>query len=204
MKFKTLSILVSLLIMAGCAIQHQVAVDGINSPGAPKGGHYVLVSGIPHTGPEDLMFQTAAGFLKRALARQGYTEASSMEHAAQVIMLSYEVSGPQIITDVHTVQQDPGYYKYGYYPRTYTTHHKVYVRRLMVKAYDALSFRSPKRLQYWRTSAVSIGETGDLRRFLPVLVAAVEPYLGANTQNEIKVLVAEDDERLDPNPFIPQ
>lgn len=196
MRFKLVLILLMLLVLAGCARQYRVTVDAINSPTVPMGGSYVLLPGDGKTGPEDLLFQTIAGYLQRVMASKGFVRVQTLEEAEQVITLAYEVSGPQIISNVHTEYWGGRYHDYGHYGRTYTTHHKVYTRNLIIKAYEAQSYNQDQRVQHWRASGVSTGVSSDLRKIAPVLIRAVEPYLGVNTAEQVKVVVKADDERL--------
>jgi hypothetical protein len=43
---------------------------------------------------------------------------------------------------------------------------------------------------------VSVGSSGDLREILPVMVAAAEPYWGADTGKAVLVSLQEGDERI--------
>ena len=196
MKRRLLLMALALLVFGGCAKQYQVTLDGISASPASQPGTYVLLPGDQKIGPEDLLFQNIAGYLQKALSRKGYRRTASLARAEQAITLDYEVSGPQIISRVHTDYSAAPYYNYWYYPNTYTSHHRVYTRRLLIKAYEAKSYNSPQRMQYWRLLAVSTGSTSDMREIIPIMITAAEPYLGVNTKRQINVVINGDDPGL--------
>jgi len=56
--------------------------------------------------------------------------------------------------------------------------------------------RSEKVVQIWKTTVTSRGTSGDLRRVLPVLVAAAKPYIGINTGKQVGVTLREEEKAV--------
>lgn len=73
----------------------------------------------------------------------------------------------------------------------------TYTRALALVGFDAKVAREggePK--EYWRLTAISVGNSGDLRAIFPFLAAAARPYLGKATDAAVETQFAMDDERV--------
>jgi hypothetical protein len=71
----------------------------------------------------------------------------------------------------------------------------TYFRYALITAYDLSKFRANgKQVQLWRTTVTSSGASGDLRRFLPILVSVAVPYLGSNMGQQLEVHLYESDD----------
>lgn len=199
----------------------RVSVDSISSDAAPRKKNYVLLPGNKDTSADDLQFKEFATYVHRALASQGFTLAPSIEDADITIFLAYGMGDPQrhqytyaiplwgqtgvsSSTTYGTLSTYGGFGTYSgtttYTPtygitgysrgvREYTT----YFRFLVLDAYDFETLkRENKLVQVWKTVVTSTGSSGDLRRVVPGLVAALSPYLGKNTGRKMEVVIEED------------
>ena len=184
-----------LLLAGGCAPYYAVSVDAISDPGGARPDSYVLKPGSAGLLAGDLQFKWVAGSLHQALARKGFRRVRDPNRARLVITLAYEISDPEIYTQVHTQRwYNPARRRYDY--ETYTTHHQYYTRHLVVAAYPARQYRRGAREQLWRVSALSQGATANARRIFPGMIAALEPYIGTTTDGVVEVVVETDDPRL--------
>ena len=48
----------------------------------------------------------------------------------------------------------------------------------------------------WKTMATSTGESGDLRLVFPYMIAGVQPYIGANSGQIVRVDIRGDDKEV--------
>jgi hypothetical protein len=48
----------------------------------------------------------------------------------------------------------------------------------------------------WKVKMISTGPSGDLRLIFPVMIGAGKEYIGTNTGKSIRVIIAEDDDRV--------
>jgi len=216
---------VSGTLLAACVTAPFTAsIDAISGDAAAP-GTYVLLPGNPDTKPTDLNFQEYARYVRRALESRGYREATAEQPAKIAIFLAYGVGDPQTqvysyavpenvwisgttVTTRSTVQvggqthtfqsttTTPPQYVYGGY-RTETSSYVTYTRFMTLTAYDfAAKRKANKDVQLWKTTATSIGESGDLRVAFPYLIAAATPFLGTNTGQQMKTTVREDNPNL--------
>jgi len=217
--------LFSAMLLGACVTTPFTAsIDAISGDAATP-GTYVLLPGNPDTKPTDLNFQEYARYVRRALESRGYHEATAKNPAKIAIFLSYGVGDPQThvysyavpenvwisgttVTTRSTVQvggqthtfqsttTTPPQYVYGGY-RTETSSYVTYTRFMTLTAYDfAAKRKDNKDVQLWKTTATSIGESGDLRVTFPYLIAAATPFLGTNTEQQMKTTVREDNPNL--------
>jgi len=216
---------VSAMQLAACTtVPFTASIDAISSDAAAP-STYVLLPGNQDTKPTDLNFQEYASYVRRALDSRGYREGTTKQPAKIAIFLSYGVGDPQThvysyavpeyvwisgttVTTRSTVQvggqthtfqsttTTPPQYVYGGY-RTQTSSYVTYNRFMTLAAYDfAAKRKQNKDVQLWKTTATSMGESGDLRVAFPYLIAAATPFLGANTGQQIKTTVREDNPNL--------
>jgi hypothetical protein len=198
-------------------------VDSIALTDSSIGKRYLLVPGNQNVTADDLEFNEYARYVDRILAPLGFSKAAAEPQADVAIFLSYGVGDPQThqystsipvygqtgvsssmttgtITPMGggmasysgTTNYTPTYGVTGYQTRmrSYTT----YTRFLQIAAYDLASYRHErKQRQVWKTTAISVGRSNDLRLVFPYMVAAVKQYVAGNTGKSIRVELAEDD-----------
>lgn len=219
-----LLVLATLLGAAGCAGTYNVAIDSISDKGAAAKTNYVLFPGTKHIGEGDLQYREYARYVERALASLGYNKAADMADADIAIFFSYGIGDPvtkqfnstvptwgQVGGSSHTSGTINTLGDTSIYSET-TTHtpafgitgsaaqsisFTVYRRHIVLDAIDLEEYRATQTLkQVWKTSATSSGISGDLRKVLPVLVAAAKPHIGKDTGERVKVALTEDDEAI--------
>lgn len=221
-----LPLLAALLLLGGCASpSHRVQVDAINDPAAiPELRTYTLTSGSKDLDPATLQFREAASLVRAALARRGYFEAPRPEDAALRIALSYGIGRPETRTVTHstpvyaelgggrvqtvtkstdasgkTTTTTQTHIVPGRYERVgndvTTSNYTLYPKYLILSARDPapLTGSAP---EVWSISATYPSTSRELRGDLPVLVTAMEPYLGENTGHTITVKILEQEGRL--------
>lgn len=176
--------------------------------GSTVGGKYVFIrSGVPD-GANTLEFREYSVVLRKALAEKGMTEATNPAEATLVIDFNFGIEARSVQTST------PQYGKVGVKSKTevqnilgqqklvtkhtpvygttgYTTETEATYRRwITVVALDAAAFRaSGKLVEKWKLSTESEGVTNDLRIFVPALVYASRPYIGASTGRTIDTKV---------------
>lgn len=218
--------LTALILLAGCAApSHLVRVDAINDPAAtPALRTYTLASGAKDIDASSLQFREAASQLRAALARRGYTEAPSPADAALHITLAYGIGQPETRTVTHStpVYAELGGGRVqtvtkttdasgktstttqtrivpGRYERvgsdTTTSTYTLYPKHLMLSARETggLTANTP---EVWSATAYYQSASPDLRGDFPILITALEPYLGENTGRVINVKIVEQEGRL--------
>lgn len=166
------------VLLTGCAGQKfYVNVSGLEDAQAPDKRSYVL-----HPGAEtidDLQFKEFAVYANRALQGRGYVPAK--EGAAEVVVfLSYGVGDPKT-----------SYYSTGLRGSFHTR--TDYFRWATLEAVDADVYaKTQKVVRLWRTTMLSDGASGDLRVVFPILIAAGEPYIAANTRQQVLRVLTDD------------
>lgn len=226
-RFSALTLLMAVLVVSGCATvqpQFKVMVDSI-SDGSFNKKSYILLPGNKDTTSEDLQFKEYAAYVNRALIKQDFVLAESLEKANVAIFLAYGIGDPKEhqysysiptwgqagVSSSYTTGTINSYGGYGSYSGTTTyaptygvtgstTHtgsYSTYFRFMVLDAIDLDEFKkSKKEVQLWKTTAISSGSSGDLRLVFPNLVAASQQYVGKNTGQKVEVNLYEQDERV--------
>ena len=199
-----------------------VTVDSLASADAPGKKTYILLPGNEGVSWDDLQFKEYAVYLMRVLNAQGYVVATSETEADVAIVLSYGIGDPQTREYTYTLPTwgktgvassstsatastygnqttvnanttyTPSYGITGY--RTHTGSETTFFRYALVTGYDYMEFKASKRqVQLWKTTIMSTGSSGDLRRVFPILISAAVPYLASNTGQKVPVSISESD-----------
>lgn len=215
------------IYLSGCATTRpafSVQVDAISSEHVNK-TTYILLPGNKETKIDDLQFKEYATYVNRALIKQGFIAADSIENANIAIFLIYGIGQPQEheysystptfgqtgVSSSTTTGTLSSYGRYGSYSGTTTytpkygvtgssTHigtYTTYTRFMVLDAIDLVEYKETKKeLQLWRTTVTSVGSSGDLRIVFPILVAASNQYIAKNTGQIIEVNLDEEDGRV--------
>lgn len=202
-----------------------VNVDAISSPLAEQKRSYVIIPGDASVPITDLQFQEYAGYLVNALNSQGFTMADTVDAAEIVITLNYGIGDPVTTTTTGvlpvfgqtgtasstttgtattvgnrtninaTTANNPSYGITGYVPTTRSE--TSFTRFVQVIAFDSDVYRQTEEIiQVWRTTIVSTGTSGDLRRVFPVLIAAGSTFLGEDSNQQQSINIRECDEAV--------
>lgn len=200
-----------------------VNVDSIGD--ARENKTYILLPGNKDTNPNDLQFKEYASYVNRALQEKGFIQAETFQEANVAIFLGYGIGDPREhqytyslpawgqtgVSSAYTTGTVSSYGGYGSYSGTTTytptygitgstTHsgsYTTYFRFMLLDAIDLDEYRkSDKEVQLWKTTVTSSGSSGDLRRVIPILVAASKKYIGTNTGKKVKVELSEEDDQV--------
>jgi len=198
-----------------------VRVDSINAPQANLKKKYVLFSGSKDIAKTDLQFKEFSRYVIKALNSKGYVKVEDAKEAEIAISLLYGISAPQqrassvplygqtgisssstlgtistygsTSTYSGTTSYTPTYGIVGAIPVTRT----AYTRYLVLDAYDLERFKQSKEaVEVWKTTVISSGSSGDLRRVFPYLIVGATPYLGTNTGKQVTVRLSADDPKV--------
>lgn len=203
--------------------RYHVAVNGLGM--AKPGASFVVVPLRADVDSTDLQFIEAKHYLITAMREQGYRPADSIQVADVALFLDYGIGEPQTSSysyvvpvygpmggssttvtattsgpdgTVHTsgtVTTAPRYGVVGTSTRTESV--TMFTRHIIVSAVDLPTYRARRQIkENWRTVVVSTGTSGDLRRVLPVLFAAADPYLGKDTGHVVDLTIKEGDPRI--------
>jgi hypothetical protein len=202
------------LLAVGCASlgpRFYVDVSALSDPQLPKQRTYVVDPGLQGVDPTDLQFREFATQLDRVLRSKGFAPAAADARPDLLILLSYGIGEPQM-----SYYSYPVFGRISGGTSTFTastfgsgggtrttgtitspTRHGVvgtrtgtrreFTRWAAVEAVDVEAFVKTQRVvQAWRTTMTSSGSSGDLRRVVPVMLAAGQPYIGTNTRQQVR------------------
>ena len=196
-------------LTGGCA-RVTVSVNAFADPSAPAALRYVVLPADEAIRTDDLEFREYAGYARRALARQGFTEATSLDQAGLVVLMRYGMSEPRRV--VTSVQRPAfrhswgfgygfGYGRHGYFAEydTLIETRTVYSYSLQLSAGDAETYRRRRELkELWRVTAEASDGRGDPRAIMPYLVVAAAPYAGRDTGRAVTVRLKRERETIAP------
>lgn len=199
-----------------------IAVDALRDATAVPLKSYVLFPGMEGVNDTDLQYREVARYVRKALAARGFSEAADPASADLALYLNYGIGGPRTTyfaysypvlgfqpaehhilhattvgeagksTITGTIDSFPTTVITGTQTRLAAT--TLYQRFLVIEAIDiAGSRKAGKTMPIWKTSITSVGTSDDLRRILPALVVAGQPYLGERSDHRIDVQIDEQD-----------
>ncbi len=181
---------------------------------------FVLLPGNDGVAAEDLQFQEYARYVGAALEARGFQPADGLATADLAFLVSYGIGDPvthsweetspvyglkegearvtsttfgtdRYKTTTTTVNRPVTYGVVG--SQTHTRSRTEYFRYLSLSAVDLERYRASAEVEErWRTRVTSTGSSGDLRRVMPILVAAAAPHLGNRTDGKLFVSLRED------------
>jgi hypothetical protein len=197
--------------------EYIVSINSITYASTPEGIRYVLMPANEGTTSNDLEFKEYAGYISRALQSRGFTLADNAENADAAIFVAYGVGDPQEteysykvpvwgytgVSPSRTVETTTTFGRSVAYTATRTYRHygitgyqtqeasfTTYSKFIVLDAFNLAEFQqNQKEDQLWRIIITSTGTSSDLRRFFPYMVAASEPYIVRNTNQQVTVTV---------------
>lgn len=217
---------VGLLFCVGCGAPFHVSVDSISSGEILSDSKCIILPIDPNAIDSQLQFKEYSQYIKRVLEKNGYKVTDRIDEAQLVIFLKYGISEPEENvysystpvwgqTGVSSSHSTGTIHSFGsgmasysgtttYMPEYGITGYQShigtrisYTRYIVLDAYDLDEYRNTqKEVQLWRTTAISTGSSGDLRRVFPVMIAASTKYIGENTGKQIKIILYENDKRV--------
>lgn len=185
---------------------------------------FIVLPGNPGTDTTDLQFLEVRGFTIRALVGRGFVQGTLLD-ADVAVFVRYGIGAPQNTvytktSDVYgfgpsstttttgtvtgsggsadvsaTSTTQGGYGVVG--TRTTAESRTSYTRWYELSGVLIARFRQDGSIvEGWRTSVVSEGSSGDIRRVLPYLIVQATPYIAKRTQQGVQVTVWENDSRV--------
>ena len=210
-----LALLLSGLLLGGCATTHELKIDSIAKPRAADAISYEIRNKNPLVADDSLRYKEAAGFVKTALSGRGMYEAPPNTKADMIVDVDYGVSPPKIkqemvsepvyvtvpgqvrmeriqvgtdsqgrpVYQTVTVQDPPTTQFAGF--REYMVTVTVYEKYLKMSARENKEATEGRPVQeIWTVDVTSEGESCDVRKHLPILVAASIDYVGKDSQGQ--------------------
>jgi hypothetical protein len=190
-----------LACLFGCGQQVSVTIEAQAGPQAKAETHYVLAASDPHVRPSNPDYQVIAKAVARALKTQGFQEAETQEPGDVAVVIDWMVSEPKVVArhaggDVGRPQvmgAAPGgkggmpaggtsnYGALGFGVEGQDRGELVYTRVLTLKGVDRGAYAiDPMAMPAWSMTLTSEGDTDEVAKFAPEMVAAAMPYIAAN------------------------
>ncbi len=210
-------IMVLLLALVGCSTRFVVDVSSYNT-GINHNNKIFITPANKKVSITDVEFVEYSRYVAKALKKNGFEVVQTIDEADIVVVLYYDVSGPQIYTSQVPIIGPTGVasantfgyinssgnyyantnYNYQYGITGYRTRQVVFfTRSIVLTAYDWQLFRKTKKeMQVWQTQIVSTGSSNDLRYVFPYMIVAAEKYIGRTTRGKVTVELNEYDSRV--------
>jgi hypothetical protein len=205
----TTTTLFALMLTTGCSPiipKYKVTIDAITAPNvAMIPSSYDIKALDPKKDALGLKFQQQVAELSSMLNRKGYQPTTSAP--AQSIYFDYGLIKVNESTESYT-QPDLsfhvgwGYPYYGgfygqhfnpfwndFYGGGYTTYHKTHI---YYNRYVTLLAKDASSKELWRVDVSSIGESKNLKKIIPLLIKATEPYIGTTTKEPIQLVIKDE------------
>jgi len=204
-------ILISLILIITTACtpivnKYKVTIDAITTPnGSIKPSSYTIKALGSDTDINSLLFQRQSQYLVKLLNKKGYTQSSHESLAEQIIYFDYGIEKIKEETKTYTEPNVSfgvswgypfGYYHSRYHPfwnevgfSSYRTYHKTYK---LFNRYIVILSKDQTGKELWRVDVSSIGKSDNLKRIIPILINASEPYIGKNTEKPVHLVIEED------------
>lgn len=200
---KTLIASILVLFLGACSSSpihmgtyYEVLIDSF-APNANSGKTFAVLPGTAALGEDELRFNSAAGVLNRALTAEGLTAAPDAKKADLQIALFYEMKKESDVDDFKV----PSYAKGipGSLEPGRTIHsglEKVVVNVIRQKHIRYVTVTALSRSSHhviWETTVISRGDSDDLTRVAPILIAAGRGYYGKASGGRVEKTVWDDD-----------
>ena len=172
------------------------------APQAKAHTHFILVPGDKNIRPTNALYMAVAKSVARGLTADGFEEAKSPDDADLVVVVDWMVSDPKL--SMHHAGGDVGAPAVsgaaaggkGGMPVGGTTNHAAFgfgmeggersdyswVRTYLVSGVDRAAFKAdPKAKPLWAIKVDSEGDTDDVSKAAPAVMAGAIPYVGQTT-----------------------
>ena len=200
---------IALFVTTGCSpitAKYKVTVDAITAPNSTiTPTTYTVKTLSKETDINSLKFQEQVAHLTMMLNAKGYTQVTEGYLSKQTIYFDYGIEKTQERTETYvepdvTIGMSWGS-PYGFYGRHYhpyndfwygggysTTYRKTYT---YYNRYITLLAKDQSNKELWRVDVSSIGESKNLKKIVPMLLEAAEDYIGKNTEEPVKLVLKE-------------
>jgi hypothetical protein len=189
-----------LACLFGCGPQVSVTIEAKAGPQAKAETHFVLAASDPVVKPGNPDYLVISKAVARALKSQGFAEAKTQEPGDLAVVIDWMVSDPKVVArhaggDVgqpqvrgaaanqpgHPVGGTNNYGSFGFGVEGQDRGELVYTRVLTLKGVDRGAYAiDPKAEPVWSMTLTSEGDTDDVAKFAPEMVAAAMPYMATN------------------------
>jgi hypothetical protein len=172
------------------------------SPEAKAHTHFVLVPGDKNIRPTNALYLSVARAVARGLTANGFEEAKSADDADLVVVVDWMVGDPKLT--MHHAGGDAGAPQVsgaaaggkGGMPAGGSTNHAAFgfgmeggersdyswMRTYLVSGVDRAAFKAdPKAKPLWALTIDSEGDTDDVAKAAPAVMAGAMPYAGQST-----------------------
>jgi len=187
--------------LLGCGEQVSITVQATAGPQAMAETHFVLAASDPNVRPTNPDYVVISRAVARALAARGFAESKTQEPGDLAVVIDWMVSEPKVVArhaggDVGQPQVQgaaPGgkggmpaggtsnYGALGFGVEGQDRGELVYTRTVTLKAVDRGAYAiDPMAAPVWSVTLTSEGDTDEVARFAPQMVAAAMPYLATN------------------------
>ncbi|HEY4031093.1 MAG TPA: hypothetical protein VGM25_12165 [Caulobacteraceae bacterium] len=185
----------------GCGEQVSVTVQATAEPKARAEIHFVLAASDPNVRPTNPDFIALSKAVSRALTSQGFEAAKTPEAGDLVVVIDWMVGEPKVVArhaggDSGAPQvrgAAPGgkggmplggsnnYGSFGFGAEATDRGELVYKRTVTLKGVDRAAYKAdPKAQPAWSMTLTSDGDTDEVPKFAPPVMAAAMPYLATN------------------------
>lgn len=215
MKKSSFFCLLIMMLTFGCSRIYVIKIDSINNSKVYPYKKYLIIPGNKGLDTSDLIFNEFSTYLDRVLLSKGYNKAENIDGAEIAIIMSYGISEPEISyhsEPIHDFRGGTSTFEIDSYGSEGYSHSSgnvsttpemqvvgsevvkdvVFNRYLILIGVDLKEFKKDNKIKpMWETTITSKGESDDLRKVFPILVAAADDYLGLNTNGKVTVRLTE-------------
>jgi len=187
--------LISILVLSGCATTYKVKVDALKSSNVEEPYEsFHIVSADPEIDRKVPQFETVSNYLKAALSGKGMYEAPDGEKADLIIEVSFGIGDPEIEFEEVSVPAD-GYP--GMYVLTEVVPITIYGKFLRISARDNKEIDQLESLEeVWHLYISARDQSSDLEKYLPLLVAAGQDFMGQETKGQVRVKIKDESDAV--------
>lgn len=204
-------LLVTLLLLAGCAKKYEVQIDALGAAHQEK--VYTVVPADPAQRPDDLYVKEFSDAVATTLKSQGFKVARSKEEATAAVLLTYRMNGTPTVTveDDVSPRLGVGVGSGGWGGRGWGTgvglglsfpmgswgggSSMMFTRVVVLDAVGLPANKDPYSrdvISLWKVTLTSMGGNPDLRAAFPVMLRAGAPHLGTDTHGPVTVTLEQD------------
>lgn len=155
-----------------------IGITAYAQPELPPGKQFVLQGPDPRSPGGDPSWPAYERILTKALEAKGFAPSASSPDL--IIRVSYRVGDTLTSVSTTTTPTKDG-------STDSTNVSTTNLRTIQIEALDAASVASGKPAVVWSIHAQSRGSGDGLAKVFPVMVAAMESYIGVTAEQEVKV-----------------
>jgi hypothetical protein len=222
---KSILVTISLIFVSGCSVtQVCTQIDSFSEKNSISKNRYILAPSDKDISPDNLEFKEYSGYIDRMLNERGFIKVFSTSDADVIIFFEYGIGDPQVkyyqysipvfgqtgvsssstVGNLNTIGNTTTYSGNTTYTKTYgitgsTTHTgsvTLYKRMFVLDAYDYHDIINNVKTQLWKITAISEGQTNDLREIIPYMILSAKPYIGVSSGKKINIYLNKDDKTV--------